>query len=605
MYVVTFYSFKGGVGRSMALVNVALDLANRGRSVLLVDFDLEAPGLGTFGLQRQRNGTRPGVVEYVSEYLRTSEAPAVGDYCGRCPGIGRDGGELWLMPAGDQSVLYGGRLNAIDWQCLYEQRDGYLLFEDLKAQWNEFLDPDYVLIDSRTGHTDVGGICTRQLPNAVVVLFFPNDQNLQGLEKVVADIRSERVGERKRDIQLHFVTSNVPDLDDEDQILEERLASFKENLGYEEVTATIHHYNSLALLNQVIFTRDRPKSRLAREYRSLANEIVNANSEDREGALQYLAKHHRQAWMPRRHPPAAEDLDQRLSEINKQHATDGEVLYNLALVRERLGLREDYAELLTRAIDAGYSKPDVYIRRARLRSGSDGSADARLALTSGDANRIETDAAIRFLAEHDPAQLNTPEVLRAFTALPHRRRTHVARTTMTSLEGAAAAQTILRGIVEDPDVTARNQENARIELTLALIAEAEFEAAIELIEEHSEPSKFEISDAFNYAMARWGSSGTPNREDFERVLSLHEAEDTRKLGANYFQCVSLACAVLADFDRANEYLRRARDLVQPANEFSCWRYLQATMAEFMADLSEMSSHYERALLDPPFVARDQ
>ena len=33
MYVVTFYSFKGGVGRSMALVNVAAELAARGRRV--------------------------------------------------------------------------------------------------------------------------------------------------------------------------------------------------------------------------------------------------------------------------------------------------------------------------------------------------------------------------------------------------------------------------------------------------------------------------------------------------------------------------------------------------------------------------------------------
>ena len=41
----TFYSFKGGVGRSMALANVADILARRGLRVLVIDFDLEAPGL--------------------------------------------------------------------------------------------------------------------------------------------------------------------------------------------------------------------------------------------------------------------------------------------------------------------------------------------------------------------------------------------------------------------------------------------------------------------------------------------------------------------------------------------------------------------------------
>lgn len=43
--VVTFYSYKGGVGRTMALANVATLLARWGYKTLLVDWDLEAPGL--------------------------------------------------------------------------------------------------------------------------------------------------------------------------------------------------------------------------------------------------------------------------------------------------------------------------------------------------------------------------------------------------------------------------------------------------------------------------------------------------------------------------------------------------------------------------------
>ena len=47
-YIFGFYSFKGGVGRSMALLNVAYALAGRGRHVLMLDLDLEAPGLSGF-----------------------------------------------------------------------------------------------------------------------------------------------------------------------------------------------------------------------------------------------------------------------------------------------------------------------------------------------------------------------------------------------------------------------------------------------------------------------------------------------------------------------------------------------------------------------------
>src|ERR1700676_2252434 len=43
--IITFYSFKGGTGRSMALANFAWLLAVSGKRVLAIDWDLEAPGL--------------------------------------------------------------------------------------------------------------------------------------------------------------------------------------------------------------------------------------------------------------------------------------------------------------------------------------------------------------------------------------------------------------------------------------------------------------------------------------------------------------------------------------------------------------------------------
>jgi MinD-like ATPase involved in chromosome partitioning or flagellar assembly len=46
--VVTFYSYKGGVGRTFALANVATLLALWGYRILCVDWDLEAPGLSLY-----------------------------------------------------------------------------------------------------------------------------------------------------------------------------------------------------------------------------------------------------------------------------------------------------------------------------------------------------------------------------------------------------------------------------------------------------------------------------------------------------------------------------------------------------------------------------
>ena len=43
--VITFYSYKGGVGRTMALANAAVLLSQWGYKTLVIDWDLEAPGL--------------------------------------------------------------------------------------------------------------------------------------------------------------------------------------------------------------------------------------------------------------------------------------------------------------------------------------------------------------------------------------------------------------------------------------------------------------------------------------------------------------------------------------------------------------------------------
>jgi hypothetical protein len=54
------------------------------------------------------------------------------------------------------------------------------------------------------------------------------------------------------------------------------LALFRKALGFGELAATIHHYPSLEMLEQPIFTVEKPKTRLAREYIALSNAITNA-----------------------------------------------------------------------------------------------------------------------------------------------------------------------------------------------------------------------------------------------------------------------------------------------------------------------------------------
>src|SRR5579884_1377883 len=219
MYIVTFYSFRGGVGRTTALVNVGFDLARRGRKVLLVDFDLESPDLTSFRpLARQE--PHPGIVEYVTKYRETGEAPDAKEYLYPVEADGHKD-RLWLMPAGRGDADYWAALADIDWQGLYDRQDGFLFFEDTRAQWEQ-LGPDYVLIDAHAGVTPALGISTRQLADAVVTLCpFGGTAVVATLDILYRLFGVEEASARgRRDrVTTHFVWSGLPSVTELDALL--------------------------------------------------------------------------------------------------------------------------------------------------------------------------------------------------------------------------------------------------------------------------------------------------------------------------------------------------------------------------------------------------
>ena len=79
MFVVTFYSYKGGVGRTSALMNCAYRLAEMGKRVFVLDFDLEAPGVDSFELS-QSNASRPGLVEYIARFMDSGEVAPLDEF---------------------------------------------------------------------------------------------------------------------------------------------------------------------------------------------------------------------------------------------------------------------------------------------------------------------------------------------------------------------------------------------------------------------------------------------------------------------------------------------------------------------------------------------
>ena len=574
----------------MALANVAVELAKRGRRVLAVDFDLEAPGLDTFDILRPR-GEVPGIIDFVHEYLNSGQAPDVHEFMSRLTAVGDRDGELWIMPSGAQRATYAAHFNDIDWAELYEKRDGYLLFEDLKAQWEQAINPDYVLIDSRTGHTDTGGICTRQLPDTVAILFFPNEQNLRGLTKVVKDIRAEAGEPRRKDIGLHFIMSNVPDLDDEDRILQRKIDAFREQLGFAGEPLMVHRYDSLSLLNQTVFTKERPRSRLAREYRRLVREIVGRNLVDRDGALDYIRqageRWHRRGMMHE----SPERVSLKLREIEEAHSRDGDVLFALGAFFERDRQQDRAVFLFNRAIDVGCEEPEAYLKRARSRIDDDAKGateDALHALrTEGlppplvrEAARLVSDDRIADVAEST-----------AVVSLDVNGRVWLANVLAGSLKEVRIGASILEPIVGDEQIPAEEREAAMDALALHYIGLGDCVAARTLLgRQGRDIGDMGIRDAFNYGMAVWGDKGEVEPTPFARVVELHAAK-AESDGANYYQCIAVANWAVGDEAMGLESVEHARRALEAerGTEFSCWRYYRVPIREFQSDLDEIAA----------------
>lgn len=207
--VVTFYSYKGGTGRSMALANAAWMLAANGMRVLAIDWDLEAPGLHRYFKPYLRDPAleaSDGLMDFVIAFADAARTPAGAPadpawyepyadlrlfaYAVDGPGFEEHGGRLDFVPAGRQDAGYTLRVNSFNWQHFYSKLGGGVFLEAVKRRLR--VDYDYVLIDSRTGVSDTSGVCTVQMPDTLVVCFTLNEQSIHGASVTAASAVEQR-----------------------------------------------------------------------------------------------------------------------------------------------------------------------------------------------------------------------------------------------------------------------------------------------------------------------------------------------------------------------------------------------------------------------------
>jgi|GEM_PF-66273 len=252
--IATFYSYKGGTGRSMALANFAWILAASGKRVMAMDWDLEAPGLHRYfrpfladpdlfetdglidmfwdltvsAVQRADShsaavtsspaqqvpvGDRPGLVVTPSfdgvRLASSFEASATRDTPSESGAViealedatrrldSRIGDKDFFPPGGYLDFIGAGRQGPTYSERVnsfswkrFWELGGPRMLDQAKDYLRE--NYDWVLIDSRTGVSDTSGICTIHMPETVVAFFTLNRQSIEGVAAILQSIRSFR-----------------------------------------------------------------------------------------------------------------------------------------------------------------------------------------------------------------------------------------------------------------------------------------------------------------------------------------------------------------------------------------------------------------------------
>lgn len=174
----------------MALVNVGVLMALWGHRVLLVDWDIEAPGLEVFLKKNVKligdAGEIPGIVDLL-EARSTSSRLDWRNCLLRAEFLGS---QLDIISAGRKTPDYRTRVQRLDWDTLFREHRVGNYVNAMRDEWRNAY--DFVLVDSRTGITDIGDICTVLLPDALVLMFITNHQNIDGICSVMARATAAR-----------------------------------------------------------------------------------------------------------------------------------------------------------------------------------------------------------------------------------------------------------------------------------------------------------------------------------------------------------------------------------------------------------------------------
>lgn len=204
--VIVFYSFKGGLGRSTLLASFALQRARAGERVCVIDMDLDSPGAGRL-LAADRDGLIAswGVVDFLLEH-RLQDL-RFDDYWHRCDRVAGDG-EVRVMPSGRLDSQFADKLARVDLEEV-PSADESGIWKLLQRAHRE-LEPDWILLDARTGISEPAGQLLSGIAHLHVLIGSFQEQSWLGLDRVLDRLGRDRILTGRPQAEVLLVQAMVP-----------------------------------------------------------------------------------------------------------------------------------------------------------------------------------------------------------------------------------------------------------------------------------------------------------------------------------------------------------------------------------------------------------
>lgn len=247
--IVSIHSYRGGTGKSNLTANVAWQLAARGRSVAVLDTDLQSPGVHMV-LQLD-----PGRLTHtLSDYLfgQCEIEDAAYDISNTLPE--GSGGKLWLLPSSMQ-------VDAI----VRIASDGYDVgrLNDQLIRLVDDLELDYLMLDTHPG-LNRETMLTTAVSHVLLVVVRPDTQDMHGTAVLM------QVADRLGVPHVHMIGNKVPRGVDPKQ-LRDRIAE----LFHHDVLGVLPLSEDVAALgSRGLFSRELPDHPVTRELHAIVDRLV-------------------------------------------------------------------------------------------------------------------------------------------------------------------------------------------------------------------------------------------------------------------------------------------------------------------------------------------